>query len=104
MADNALAIYKRYMTADGWTEWATVADANGVVPVERGGTSSTTAASAANKLLDRGASNGDFNTKLDTGHMWTQLPSCTNTPHGDNPTGRYGHLEVIRSAGKGNVL
>lgn len=104
MPDNGLAIYKRYMTADGWSEWATIADANGVVPVERGGTSSTTAAAAANKLLDRGTSNGDFNTKLDTGHMWTQLPSCTNTPHGDNPTGRYGHLEVIRSAGKGNVL
>lgn len=70
------------------------------VPIANGGTGATTAAGAANNLLSRGTSNGDFNTKLDTGHMWTQLPSCTNAPQEDG----YGHLEVIRTAGAGNVL
>ena len=67
----------------------------GILPIANGGTGANTKADAAYNLLSYTTKNGDFNTYTAMGHYWTQLASCTNTPFGDNPTGRFGFLEVI---------
>ena len=67
----------------------------GILPVSNGGTGVSTAAEAATVLLSKGTNNGNLNDKIDYGTYWLQLESCTNTPYGDNPSNKYGFLEVM---------
>lgn len=44
-----------------------------------------------------GTKNGDLNNNTDIGCYWVQLSSCTNTPWGDNPSNKFGFLEVHKT-------
>ena len=66
-----------------------------IIPIGNGGTGAETAAQAAVNLLSKSTNNGNINDKIDYGFSWLQLGSCTNTPYGDNPSNRYGFLEVM---------
>lgn len=68
-----------------------------IIPIENGGTGANTKADAVNNLFKYGTKNGNINDRLSSGYYWLQLPSCTNTPYGDNPTGHYGFLEVVNA-------
>lgn len=69
--------------------------ASAVIPVAQGGSGKTTAAESFKVLQSRGLLTGDMNSMMDVGAGWVQLASCTNTPYGNNPTGKNGYLEVI---------
>ena len=69
--------------------------ANAVIPVAQGGTGKTTAAESFKILQSRGLLTGDMNSMMSVGAGWVQLADCTNTPYGNNPTGKNGYLEVI---------
>ena len=67
----------------------------GILPIANGGTGASTREQAALYMLGANTKNTDFNTIKATGIYWTQIASCTNTPYGDNISGRYGYLEVF---------
>ena len=69
--------------------------ANAVIPVAQGGSGKTTAAESFKVLQSRGLLTGNMNSMMDVGAGWVQLANCTNTPYGNNPTGKNGYLEVI---------
>lgn len=69
--------------------------ANAVIPVTQGGSGKTTAVESFKVLQSRGLLTGDMNSMMDVGAGWVQLANCTNTPYGNNPTGKNGYLEVI---------
>lgn len=75
----------------------TILTSKEVVSIAQGGTGANTKADAANNLLKYGTKNGNINDRLSSGYYWLQLPSCINTPYGDNPTGHYGFLEVVNA-------
>ena len=102
--DNTMQMWKRYKpSGSNWTSWSNTWEINitgsaatlsAVLPISLGGTGATTKRQACNNILSYGTVNGNFNDRIISGWYWTQLPSCTNTPLGDN-VGAYGYLEVI---------
>lgn len=69
--------------------------ASAVIPVAQGGSGKTTAVESFKVLQSRGLLTGDMNSMMNVGAGWVQLANCTNTPYGNNPTGKNGYLEVI---------
>lgn len=76
----------------------------GTLSLTHGGTNATTAQEAFINLSGRGTRNGDFNTLKEPGCSWAQLGDCTNTPYGDNRSGIFGFLEVMRTSSASELI